>query len=122
MEYADSVSAVVGMFLYPLVSLVVVALAVGGANGRIKRNGYIGIRVPSTTIDDKAWRAGHRAACIPACIGAGIVITVTIALPLTSHLPMSSQYVDVAIVLILTLVGCMAAAELGARRALRAHR
>jgi uncharacterized membrane protein len=42
----------------------VIAVAVGrtAAAGRLPKNPFVGIRIPSTLRSDEAWRAGHRAA------------------------------------------------------------
>lgn len=42
------------------------------ANGRLPRNGFVGIRLPATMRTDAAWIAGHRAAAGPlALLGLG---------------------------------------------------
>lgn len=40
-------------------------LARAGADGRLRRNMFVGIRIPSTMASDAAWRAGHRAGEAP---------------------------------------------------------
>jgi uncharacterized membrane protein len=42
----------------------IIAVAVGraAAAGRLPRNPFVGIRIPSTLRSDEAWRSGHRAA------------------------------------------------------------
>ena len=42
--------------------LVMIALGRLSATGRLPRNVFAGIRIPSTMRSDDAWRAGHRAA------------------------------------------------------------
>jgi uncharacterized membrane protein len=42
--------------------VMVVALGHMAATGRLPRNIFAGIRIPSTMRSDEAWRAGHRAA------------------------------------------------------------
>src|ERR1700712_3677147 len=39
------------------------------ASGRIRRNGFVGIRIPPTLASDAGWSAGHRAAAAPLWIG-----------------------------------------------------
>jgi uncharacterized membrane protein len=51
-------------------ALLLHVLAKRAADGRLRRNGLIGIRIPSTLSSDTAWRAGHRAAQRPTDIGA----------------------------------------------------
>jgi uncharacterized membrane protein len=42
--------------------VIVVVLGRMAATGRLPRNIFAGIRIPSTLRSDEAWRAGHRAA------------------------------------------------------------
>ena len=42
--------------------MIVIALARAAATGRLPRNMFAGIRIPSTLRSDDAWYAGHRAA------------------------------------------------------------
>jgi hypothetical protein len=39
------------------------------ASGKIRRNGFVGLRIPPTMVSDAAWVAGHRAARVPSWIG-----------------------------------------------------
>lgn len=66
-----------------VVAIILVAagalVAVSGrltATGRIKRNGFVGIRTRSSTADDEAWLIVHRRAQ-PWLIAAGVVLAVT---------------------------------------------
>jgi hypothetical protein len=45
-----------------VVCLLFITLCSRAANGRLARNGWAGIRTPSTMRSDRAWMAGHRAA------------------------------------------------------------
>ena len=56
--------------------LVVVVVTQLAASGRVRRNGFIGLRIPPTMASDAAWVAGHRAALVPSWIG---FVVVTIA-------------------------------------------
>ena len=56
---------------------IALALTVGlCAGGTIRANRGIGIRLPATRMSETAWRAGHRAALLPAIVGSGVVIVV----------------------------------------------
>jgi len=46
----------------------ILAIAALGAAGRLPRNYFAGIRIPSTMRSDAAWVAGHRAATAPLSI------------------------------------------------------
>lgn len=49
-----------GMSLFVgVLSLVICQRA---SSGKLKRNGYVGIRVPAVYVSEEAWRGGHRAA------------------------------------------------------------
>jgi hypothetical protein len=56
--------------LFVALALVVVLLDVLCATGVIPRNHIVGLRLPALFLGDDAWRAGHRAAVMPAAIGA----------------------------------------------------
>lgn len=49
-------------FTFVLITVVLIAVDWAGANGRLRRNQWAGIRTPSTMRSDLAWAAGHRAA------------------------------------------------------------
>ncbi len=53
-----------------LISLPVIVNWSRAANGRLKRNPYIGVRTPSTMRSEQAWVAGNRAALrlTPVCL------------------------------------------------------
>ena len=44
------------------ISMLCVSVSRAAASGSLTRNGFIGIRIPSTMSSDEAWTAGHRAA------------------------------------------------------------
>ena len=53
--------------------LVVVVVTQLAASGRIRRNSFVGLRIPPTMASDAAWIAGHRAARVPSWIGLVVV-------------------------------------------------
>ena len=56
--------------------LVVVVVTQCAASGKIRRNGFVGLRIPPTMASDAAWVAGHRAAVAPSWIGF-VVVAIT---------------------------------------------
>ncbi|UAJ79158.1 SdpI family protein [Leifsonia sp. ZF2019] len=64
--------------LLTLIGLAIVLILVVGlcAGGTIGANRGIGIRLPATRLSESAWRAGHRAALLPAIVGGGVVIVI----------------------------------------------
>jgi uncharacterized membrane protein len=52
----------------------------GGRGGRLARNQWVGIRIPSTMRSDRAWVAGHRAALrlMPLHLLTGIALLVAV--------------------------------------------
>lgn len=46
--------------------------------GVLAVNGWVGIRVPPLTLSESAWRAGHAAAVLPACIALGAALVCSI--------------------------------------------
>jgi p-aminobenzoyl-glutamate transporter AbgT len=47
---------------FALLAFLLVAIDWAAANGRLRRNQWVGIRIPSTMRSDRAWVAGHQAA------------------------------------------------------------
>jgi p-aminobenzoyl-glutamate transporter AbgT len=47
---------------FALLAFLLVAIDWAAASGRLRRNQWVGIRIPSTMRSDRAWVAGHRAA------------------------------------------------------------
>jgi uncharacterized membrane protein len=48
--------------MFALLAFLLVAVDWAAATGRLRRNHWVGIRIPSTMRSDRAWVAGHRAA------------------------------------------------------------
>ncbi|MEP6480610.1 MAG: SdpI family protein [Rhodoglobus sp.] len=67
------------VILLPLALLLVAGVTQLGANGVIKRNGFVGLRIPSTLRSDAGWLAGHRAAATPAWIGFAVTTVAGVA-------------------------------------------
>jgi hypothetical protein len=47
---------------FAFLAFVLIAVDWAAASGRLARNPWVGIRIPSTMRSDRAWVAGHRAA------------------------------------------------------------
>ena len=70
---------VVGASLLAVAPVVVAAVAVLAATGRLRRNSVAGIRIPSLYASDAAWRIGHRAAVLPTVAAAVICVVLAVA-------------------------------------------
>lgn len=68
---AISVGAVSKAINSAIAGVIVVSVGLLSATGRLPRNLFAGIRIPSTLRSDQAWRAGHRAAAA-ALVTAGV--------------------------------------------------
>jgi uncharacterized membrane protein len=64
--------------------LLVVVVTQLAASGKIRRNGFVGLRIPPTMASEAAWVAGHRAARAPSWIG---FVTVAIAAGVAQFTP-----------------------------------
>ena len=68
----------VGASLLAVAAVVVAAVAALAATGRLRRNPVAGIRIPSLSASDAAWRIGHRAAVLPTAAAAVICVALAV--------------------------------------------
>ncbi|WP_188673438.1 SdpI family protein [Subtercola lobariae] len=83
------------------------------ASGRIRRNGFVGIRIPPTLASEVGWSAGHRAAAAPLWIGSVLtaVACVVAQFSVVGGIPC-------IVLFVLSLAGSVVAAWRGASRAI----
>jgi|GEM_PF-6438421 hypothetical protein len=46
------------------------------ANGRIKRNLFVGIRLPQVMASEQTWETGHKAAMFPVTVGGMLAVVI----------------------------------------------
>ena len=93
--------------------LLVVVVTQLAASGKIRRNGFVGLRIPPTMASEAAWVEGHRAARAPSWIG---FVTVSIAAGVAQFTPAATT---APIVLLFLFLGwSVVAAWRGARTAI----
>lgn len=93
--------------------LVVVLLA---ALGVVPRNRVAGIRIPAVLASDESWRAGHRAAILPAAVGVLLTaVTGWLSLSVHSLIPYAPAITTAA--LVLPLIWAAIAANVAAKAA-----
>lgn len=80
----DSAFAIILGLLFIVSGLGVSLISYRAATGAIGRNRTRGIRISSTMMSDEGWQAGHRAALVPALLGAGQMVLCGILLLFTS--------------------------------------
>ncbi|HEU0205710.1 MAG TPA: SdpI family protein [Pseudolysinimonas sp.] len=105
--------------ILPLAILLMAVVSQLGGTGRLPRNGFLGLRIPSTLASDDAWRAGHRAAALPAWCGFAAAAVVAVV---CWTLIRSITAVDICVVVIGALFGVTVIWSLiAASRAARPH-
>lgn len=90
-------------WLFTALLLVLVLVGVAAGRGAIPRNHLVGVRLPPLLRNDVAWRAGHRAAVLPAgCAFAVALIgsAASFALPAASWIAIAAFATGVVWVLI----------------------
>ena len=78
------------------------------AAGRLPRNGFVGIRIPSTMRSDRAWLAGHRAGAFALTMAGGGSAVIAIASAMVSSNP-SAPLISVAWLVAWTVVAAIKA-------------
>ncbi len=70
---------------FVFLTALLIAIDWAAANGRLRRNQFIGVRTPSTMRSDQAWKAGHRAALrlMPLHLLTGIAVLTAVFLTRT---------------------------------------
>jgi uncharacterized membrane protein len=65
---------------FAFLAFVLIAVDWAAASGRLRRNQWVGIRIPSTMRDDRAWVAGHRAALrlMPLHLLTGVALVIAV--------------------------------------------
>jgi hypothetical protein len=108
---------IVIFFALPLATLFIAVLSQLGGNGVLKRNGFLGLRIPSTMYSDDAWRAGHHAAALPAWIGfVAITVAAIIGLVLfKSDSGSATISIVVGAIFLITLIWAVIVASFAAR-------
>ena len=108
---------IVVLIALPLATLLIAVLSQLGGNGVLGRNGFLGLRIPSTMYSDDAWRAGHHAAALPAWIGF-VAITVAAIIGLVfvkSDSGSAIISIFVGVIFLATLIWAVIVASLAAR-------
>jgi hypothetical protein len=124
MDDRSGATVMVIAIVLPLVLLLGAVSAQLGGAGRLGRRWWFGIRTPATMSSDAAWRAGHRAATIPAWIGfaataATAILAVVFLSSTAGQLP--GKLLAIAVFAV-TIVWIFVAASTAARAVQRASR
>ncbi len=104
--------------IIPLAILLMAVVAQLGGTGRLPRNGFLGLRIPSTMASDEAWRAGHRAATLPTWCGfaAAAVVAIVCWTAVRSTTGVNICVVVIGVLFVVTVVWSLIAASRAARR------
>lgn len=94
-----------------MVALVIVL----AASGRLRRNPFAGIRIPSLTASDDAWVSGHRTAVPPTTGGAVVCIVLAAIVLADPGLALLGAVLETAVLVLGVLVGAVRA-DRAARR------
>ena len=65
-------------WVFTAVLLVIAVICWAAGRGKIAINGVVGIRIPSLKRSEAAWRAGHAAGAMPACIAFGVAVVCSV--------------------------------------------
>ncbi|NYF12556.1 hypothetical protein HDC34_000850 [Pseudoclavibacter sp. JAI123] len=87
-----------------------------GADGRLDRWGYAGLRTAATRSSDEAWRAGHEAALRPANTGAGAGIVFAVVSVLSAG-TVAPYLASLALAVVATLAGVISSLVIAHRAA-----
>lgn len=103
--------------ILPLALLLVAILAQLGGTGRLPRNGFVGLRIPSTMASDEGWKAGHHAATLPAWCGfaAATIVAIVCWTLASSTTGMDACTIIAGVIFVVTVVWSLIAASRGAR-------
>ena len=65
---------------FAFLAFVLIAVDWAAASGRLRRNQWVGIRIPSTMRSDRAWVGGHRAGLrlMPLHLSTGVALLVAV--------------------------------------------
>ena len=77
----------VSVIILASVAVLVLIMTILCANGVLPRNRVVGLRVPALMANDESWRVGHRAAILPAAVGALLSVASAVALLVQPSLP-----------------------------------
>lgn len=95
----------VGASLLAVAAVVVAAVAVLAATGRLRRNSVAGIRIPSLYASEAAWRTGHRAAVLPTLAAAVICVALAVVDFVDPDLDLPGAILQTVVLLLGVLVG-----------------
>ncbi|MFZ0171822.1 MAG: SdpI family protein [Acidimicrobiales bacterium] len=104
-----------GLIILGITGVIVITLARMAAASRLPRNGFVGIRLPSTMRSDEAWIAGHRAASTSMTISG--IAPVAFAVTAAAADPGRSKDTVLLIVGLVWVVGWVAVGPVQANRA-----
>lgn len=113
----EIVARVVLFVVMGATGVMLIWMARAAASGRLRRNGFVGIRTPSTMTSDEAWLAAHRRAERPTQVAGvvSLVVALIAVLPVSENVlvggVLAGSVVVLAIVIHGAVVGGRAARE-----------